>query len=114
MAFDVEDPTTFYANLPSIFESDPSTSIERTSNGTDSTTDSEKTYQPMFGSFLFADSEPFTKAAFVASTYPSIETKTTEEQQPDEDSVLQETNIVNSNPIQTIPLPRISASRRYR
>ena len=85
MASDVEDLTTFYANLPSIFETNSSTSIEPSSNTITTDVDHEKTYQPMFGSFLFADSEPFTRAAFVASTSPSIEVETTEEQQIDED-----------------------------
>jgi hypothetical protein len=101
MASDVENLTTFYANLPSIFETDPSTSIEHSSDATVRIIDSEKTYQPMFGSFLFADSEPFTRAAFVAPTSPSIEVKPKEEQRIDEASVLEENNIqtMKSSPL---------------
>jgi hypothetical protein len=55
----------------------------------------------MFGSFLFADSEPFTRAAFVAPTSPSIEVKPKEEQRIDEASVLEENNIqtMKSSPL---------------
>jgi hypothetical protein len=79
MASDVENLTRFYANLPSIFENNSSTSIEPSSNATITMIDNEKAYQPMFGSFLFADSEPFTRAAFVTTTSPSIEMKPTNE-----------------------------------
>ncbi len=105
MAFDVEDLTTFYSNLPSIFESEPSNSIERSSNATDRINDNENTYRPMFSSFLFADSEPFTRAAFVVSTPPSIEVIPTQAQRLDENSGLQEINLLNSNHIQTTSLP---------
>jgi hypothetical protein len=89
MTSDVDNLTTFYAKLPSIFETDPLPSIELSSNDATSTlNDTEKTYQPMFGSFLFADSEPFTRAAFVASISPPIEMKTI-----DENSISKENNI---------------------
>jgi hypothetical protein len=107
MAFDVEDLTTFYSNLPSIFESEPSNSIEQSSNATDRINDNEKTYRPMFSSFLFADSEPFTTAAFVVSTSPSIEVIPTQAQRLDENSGLQEINLLNSNHIQTTPLASV-------
>jgi len=71
MASDVDDLTNYYASLPSIFENE---STSKTSEilvdlSTNSSIDSEKSssYQPMFGTFLFADSEPLTRAAFVAS-----------------------------------------------
>lgn len=91
MASNVENLSTFYANLPSIFETYPSTSIQLSSDTTLS--DNEKTYQPMFGSFLFTDSELFTKAAFVDSTSSSIEVKSTEEDQLDETSIVKEHNV---------------------
>jgi hypothetical protein len=59
----------------------------------------------MFSSFLFADSEPFTRAAFVVSTPPSIEVIPTQAQRLDENSGLQEINLLNSNHIQTTSLP---------
>jgi hypothetical protein len=104
MAADVENLTAFYANLPSIFETDPSTSIKPTSNTTTTTIDNEKTYQPMFGSFLFADSEPFTRAAFVATTSSSIEMKSTDEEQTHEASGLKENNIqsIESSPLASV------------
>lgn len=84
MASDVENPTIVYANLPSIFD------MESTSN--------EKIYQPMFGSFLFAESEPFTHAAFVASTSAaSIEMKPKE----DANEQLDEASTRQTNPIPT-------------
>jgi hypothetical protein len=108
MTSDVENLTTFYANLPSIFEIDPSTSIEPSSNTNITIIDNNKTYQPIFGSFLFADSEPFMRAAFVASTSSSIEVKPTEEEeqeeqeeQKDEAFDLKENNIetIGSSPL---------------
>ena len=91
MASDVENPTTVYANLPSIFEMDSTNFMGSTSN--------EKIYQPMFGSFLFAESEPFTHAAFVVSTSAaSIEMKPKEgaNEQLDEASTRQ-TNPISTN-----------------
>ena len=90
MAADVENLTRFYANLPSIFETDSTNLTESFSIDNSTSIDNEKTYQPIFGSFLFADSEPFMRAAFVASTSSSIEMKPTdeEEEQTDEASIL--------------------------
>ena len=77
MASDVDDPTTVYAHLPSIFDSDPTRAMEPISTSQAPTaSDHEGTYQSMFGSFLFADSEPLTRAVFVAP----VETETTPEQ----------------------------------
>ena len=91
MASDVQNLTTFYANLPSIFEDDDS--IKSLTDQTMTVIDKKNTYQPMFGSFLFAESEPFANAAFVDSTTSSIDDK-----QP-----IDQTNaIVNANSNQTI------------
>ena len=49
MASDVEDLKTFYADLPSIFDNNPTPSS--------STLIDEESYQPIFGSFLFAPTE---------------------------------------------------------
>ena len=78
MASDVEQLSTIYANLPSIFEMSSTDLTESSST--------EKTYQPMFGSFLFAESEPFTHAAFVPSTFSSINREPTDEKEIDEAS----------------------------
>ena len=87
MASDVDDLTNYYASLPSIFESNPSSSTTETllNLSTNNSIDSEKSsssssYQPMFGSFLFADSEPLTRAAFVPSVNSSMDIERTEDQ----------------------------------
>jgi prune family protein 2 len=96
MTSDVENLTRFYANLPSIFGTDSTSNLIESSSNT--FIDNDKTYQPMFGSFLFADSEPLTRAAFVASTSSSIEMKSTEEEQTDEASTLKANYIPTKEP----------------
>ena len=86
MASDVDDLSTFYASLPSIFANDPLTTSEPIFAIPALAVDSEKPYQSMFGSFLFADSEPLTRAAFVASASSSSEMKPKEEQLIEDDS----------------------------
>jgi len=83
MASDVEDLTTFYDNLPSIFENNPSSSsIEQSYNTVVKDVNTEKSYQPMFGSFLFTDSDPLSRAAFIVSSSPSTEMEVTQGNQP--------------------------------
>lgn len=65
MTSDVKDLVQFYANLPSIFENTSS------SDAITNIIHNEKTYQPIFGSFMFTNSEPFTKAAFVINSTSS-------------------------------------------
>ncbi|CAF0963550.1 unnamed protein product [Adineta steineri] len=106
MASDDDDLTTFYANLPSIFESDSTTSIEHSPNNLTTIIDNEKTYQPMFGSFLFADSEPFTRAAFVTSseikpTQEQVEEE--QQQQQDDDNCNSQENSNNILPTSSLP-----------
>ncbi len=108
MTSDMENLTRFYANLPSIFGTNSSNLIEPSSNANITLIDSDKTYQPMFGSFLFADSEPFTRAAFVASTSSSIEMKSTEEEQTDEASTLKANHIPTKEPSPLAPVEDIS------
>jgi hypothetical protein len=99
MASDVEDLTTFYADLPSIFENNSSSY-----NATVTDVNIEKSYQPMFGSFLFADSDPLSRAAFVASSSPSIEIDTRQEQLM-EDSPSSDENNISSNIETTLSSP---------
>ncbi|CAM4786372.1 unnamed protein product [Rotaria magnacalcarata] len=107
MASDVKDLTRFYANLPSIFEADPSTISKSPSDAITKILISEKTYPPIFGSFLFTNSEPFAKAAFINSTFSSNDVKANQEEQTND-------NISNSSDIQselqssTIPIEDIS------
>ena len=91
MASDVKDLSTYYTDLPSIFENNNSSSY------TEIVTDvnREKSYQPIFGSFLFTDSDPLSRAAFVVS--PSIEVETIREQQMDDFDTR------NENTIQILP-----------
>ena len=79
MASDVEDLTNFYAHLPSIFDnrSPASTSEPSYDEPKVSHSDQDKAYQSIFGSFLFADSDPLSKAVFVES---SIQGEALEEQ----------------------------------
>lgn len=100
MAFDIEDLTTFYASLPSIFENNASIIPNPASDTLPTALNNGKTYQPIFGSFLFTDSEPFTKAAFVASSSPSMERTIVRDQQiVDNDSALSENTMSNSSRI---------------
>ncbi|CAF3470765.1 unnamed protein product [Rotaria socialis] len=115
MASDVKDLTRFYANLPSIFETDPSTISKSSSDAITKILISEKTYPPIFGSFVFTSSEPFTQAAFINSTFPSNDVKTNqEEQMNDNNSAFKDNNISNTSDIQselqssTIPIEDIS------
>lgn len=96
MASDVENPTTIYANLPSIFELDSTDIIPSNSN--------DKTYQPMFGSFLFAESEPFTHAAFVASSARDMKPKEEENEQLDEASTQQVNPTSDSSPLALVDM----------
>lgn len=96
MASDVEDPTIFYADLPSIFENNSSTTIESSYNA-----NTEKSYQPIFGSFLFPDSDPLTNVTFADSSSPFIEREATQEQLMDDCASSNENNISSS--IQTTP-----------
>ena len=98
MASDVDDLSTFYASLPSIFEKDSLTTRREPIFSIPSlAVESEKTYQPMFGSFLFADSEPLTRAAFVASASSSIEMKPGEEQLIEDESPPTKTTLTSSS-----------------
>ncbi|CAF1147757.1 unnamed protein product [Rotaria sp. Silwood1] len=110
MTSDVEDLLRFYANLPSIFEIDPPTTIKSSSDTINTIINNEKTYQPIFGSFLFVNSEPFTRAAFIDSISPSIDIKqTTQESKIDEhDSNSKEENISNSTNIQSTSHPSLA------
>ncbi|CAF2921615.1 unnamed protein product [Rotaria sp. Silwood2] len=111
MTSDVEDLTRFYANLPSIFEIDPSTSIKSSSDTINTIINNEKAYQQIFGSFLFANSEPFTTAAFINSISPSIDLKTTQEPNMTEnDLTLKENNISNSTNVQSTSHPSLASS----
>ncbi|CAF1055519.1 unnamed protein product [Adineta ricciae] len=105
MPTDDEDLSTFYANLPSIFESHSSISNLQSNDVTTTLIDNEKPYQPMFGSFLFTDSEPFTRAAFIE---PSISSPTEGRQQLDNNTVSQANNSPNSNNIQTTSIPSLA------
>jgi hypothetical protein len=92
----VEDLTTLYADLPSIFENNSSSY-----NTIVIDVNKEKSYQPIFGSFLFAESDPLNRAAFIAASSPSIEIETTQEQLMDDCPSSDENNISSS--IQTTP-----------
>ena len=108
MTSDVDNLTTFYANLPSIFEIDFLSSNEPSSDITATIIDHEKTYRPMFGSFLFTESEPFTRAAFAVSTSPSSEVQIMEEQRIDENSTSNENNSQITPPPPLAPAEDIS------
>ncbi|CAF3662573.1 unnamed protein product [Rotaria sordida] len=111
MTSDVEDLTRFYANLPSIFEIDPSTTIQSSSDTINTIVNNEKIYQPIFGSFLFANSEPFTRAAFInsiSSSSSSIDIKTIQKpKMNDNDSIIKENHISNSTNIQSTSHPSL-------
>ena len=79
MASDVENLTMSYADLPSIFENNSSSAIELSYNTTESDVNIEKSSRPMFGSFLFADSDPVNTAVFVGSSSSSTRIETTQE-----------------------------------
>jgi hypothetical protein len=79
MASDVDDLTTFYADLSSIFENDSSSSIEPSYNTIVTDVNTEGSYHPTFGSFFSANSDPLSGAAFVASSSPLSEVVTTQE-----------------------------------
>lgn len=68
MASDVDDLTKFYTSLPSIFQNDLLSTDQHIEDKPLAVSDSEQTYPPVFGSFLFSDSEPLTHAAFVSSS----------------------------------------------
>ncbi|UJR15840.1 hypothetical protein I4U23_002766, partial [Adineta vaga] len=80
MTSDVEDLTTLYDNLPSIFEKNTSSVDEVSCDIVLTDNHTNKFYQPMFGSFLLTDSNPVSREAFVASSSPSTEVVATEEQ----------------------------------
>lgn len=88
MTSDVEDLKTFYTDLPSIFENN--------STPSSSTLIDEQSYQPIFGSFLLADSDPISQTAFVVSS------------PVDQPSLTDETNLLSS--IQTTPLSVLPSS----
>ncbi|CAF1131856.1 unnamed protein product [Adineta ricciae] len=84
MASDVEDSTISYDNLPSIFDADTSSSLTEHPYDTVITDElKDKSYQPMFGSFLFTESDPLNRAAFVVSTTSSIEVVRAPQEQTD-------------------------------
>ncbi|CAF1067262.1 unnamed protein product [Adineta ricciae] len=84
MASDVEDSTISYDNLPSIFDADASSSLAEHAYDTVITDElKDKSYQPMFGSLLFTESDPLNRAAFVVSTTSSIEVVRTPQEQTD-------------------------------
>ncbi|CAF0786547.1 unnamed protein product [Adineta steineri] len=97
MASDVEDLSTFYDNLPSIFENNPSSSVKQSYNTVVADVNEEKFYQPMFGSFSFADSDPLNRAAFVVSPSPSIEVDALQERVMDDNILNDEHNISSGN-----------------
>jgi hypothetical protein len=99
MTSHVEDLTTFYADLPSIFENNSSHNAIVTDVNT------EQSYQPIFGSFLFADSDPLSRAAFVASSSPSVVIETTQERLMEICASSDENNI--SSAIQTTSIPSV-------
>jgi hypothetical protein len=101
MASDVEDLTMFYAALPSIFENNSSSPTKSSYNPIVTDVNTEKSYPSIFGSFLFADSDPLNKAVFVASSSPTIERETTQERLMDDCPSSDENNISSS--IQTTP-----------
>jgi len=79
MASDVENLSTFYTDLPSIFENNSSSPVESTPQIVVHDVNKDKSYQPMFNSFLFADSDPLNRAVFVAQS-SSIEPETRQQQ----------------------------------
>ena len=81
MTSDVQDPITFYADLPSIFDNNSSCSTKPLHKANAIHTNTKESYQPIFGSFRFVESDPLNKAAFVASSLPSIEVERTEQEQ---------------------------------
>ncbi|CAF3218399.1 unnamed protein product [Rotaria socialis] len=96
--FDSEvDLTTFYAEFPSIFGNNTSCPIEPSYNTVAADVNKKQSYQPMFGSFLFADSDPLSRAAFAASSSSSpIEVPTTQEQVMDDHALTSENNASSS------------------
>ncbi|CAF0999358.1 unnamed protein product [Rotaria sordida] len=74
-------------------------SIEPSYNAIVTDVNTEKSYQPIFGSFSFADSDPLSRAAFVTSSSLSSEVETIQERQMDNCTVANENNTSNSDQV---------------
>ena len=111
MASDVDDLATFYASLPSIFENNSVTNNEPIHDKPSTPVDNiEPTYKPMFGSFLFSNSDPLTRAAFVASSSSSNSLKVIEEQRLHQDDGPSSIQTDSSNGHSSSFPPRLAVS----
>ncbi|CAF4232786.1 unnamed protein product [Rotaria sp. Silwood2] len=81
-------------------------SVESSCNAAVTDVHTDKSYQPIFGSFLFSDSDPLSRAAFVASSSPSSEVETTQERLMDSCAVRDENDTSNNNQLApSLPTP---------